>query len=202
MQIIPRIDPCNTSDIDNIHGSGCLSDNGNYPLSHTSSPRVTGLKYPIHSRYNTQNYNDRFKKTAPIMYRHLNELSHTKPRVFPERYIHKYEVTYRTTNTDEYIHPKIKEKFEKLRIPRLDAYSSSDKPNTGLVRHNRPKNSNKKRELSKEKPILVGKVYSMSFGNNSQVTNKTIFDNSQVTNNNQFADWNNPTKIHSTLKSL
>ena len=179
MKVIPRIN----SSIDNIHGSGCLSDNGIYPPSHTSSPRVTCRKYPTHSRYDTQNYNDRFKKTTPIMYTHLNDLSHTKPRVFPEMYIYKYEASYRTTTTDEYIHPKIKEKFEKLRIPSLNAHGSSDEHNKGLVIQNIPKKNNRKRELSKEKPILVGKVYSMSFGNNSEVTNKTNFD-----------DWNNPNK--------
>lgn len=191
MKVIPYINSYNTSNINNIHGSGCLSDNGIRSPSHTCSPRVTGRKYPIHSRYNTQNYNDRFKKTTPIMYTHLNELSHTKSRIFPERYIHKYDVSYRTTNTDEYNHPKTKEKFEKLRIPSLNAYSSSDEPNKCFVKHNSPKTSNQTRDLSKEKPILVGKVYSMSSDNNSQVTNKK-----------EFEDWNNPNKIYSTLKPL
>jgi len=150
-----------TSNIDNMRGSCCLPHHNTCPPLHTNSPRVTNRK------------------------------GLTKSRVFPERYIDKYEVSYRTTNTDEYIHPKIKEKFEKLRIPNMNAYSSSDEPNKCFVKPNSPKNSNKTRELSKEKSVLVGKLYSTPLNNNSQVTN-----------NNQFADWNNPKKIHSTLKSL
>lgn len=191
MKVVQYNNPYTTSNIDNIRGSGCVSDNYINPPSHTESPRVTNRKCSIHSRYNTQNYNDRFKKTTPITYKHLNDLSHTKSRIFPERYIHKYDVSYRTTNTDEYNHPKIKEKFEKLQISSLNAYSSSDEPKKCFVKHNSLKNSNQTRELSKEKPLLVGKVYSTPLNNNSQVTNKTNFD-----------DWNNPNKHNSSLKSL
>jgi hypothetical protein len=118
-------------------------------------------------------------------------VTHTKSRIFPDRYIHKYDVPYQTTNSDEYDHPKIKEKYEKLRLPSLNAYSSSDEPNKGFVKRNSPKNSNKTREISKEKSVLVGKVYAVPFNNNSHVINTK-----------SSADWNNPTKQLSTLNSL
>lgn len=116
---------------------------------------------------------------------------HTKTRIFPDRYIHKYDIPYKTTNADEYNHPKMKEKYEKMRIPSLNSYGSSDELKKGFIKHNSPKNSNKTRELSKEKPVLVGKVYSVPFNINSHVINKKSSD-----------DWNNPNKHQSTLKPL
>ena len=161
MKVIENSD--NTNKLCNIIGSGCLSIKA---PTHTNSPRVTNKKCID-------------GKNSP----RLSNLTcvTTKSRVFPERYVHNYDPLYKTTQHDEYKHPDIQKKIEKIQNSCLSSYSNLDESDKSFLKYNSMNNSPRTRDLLNNKSVLVGKVYS------SPLFTKNVTYNSNV-------NWNNPIK--------
>ena len=170
MKLIPYNNSYEVSTIDNINGSGCLPNVSIIPPTYIDAPSFSKRKRSPSSSNGSSDSNDNF--------------NNTKPRIFPDRYIYKHDSSYRTTNNDEYDDPKIKEKIDKLKIPNLNSYNTSDDSKNYFIKPCGVRTINKTRMLSKEKVVLVGKVYCNSLDNY----------NYDYNSNNNLNDWNNPNK--------
>lgn len=168
MKLIPYNHSYEISTIDNINGSGCLPNLSIVTPTYTDAPSVSKRKRSPSSLNGSSDSNENFNDT--------------KPRIFPDRYIYKHDSSYRTTNNDEYDDPKIKEKIDKLKIPNLNSYNTSDDFKNSFIKPRGVRTINKTRMLSKEKLVLVGKVYCKSL------------DNYNYNSNNNLNAWNNPNK--------